>query len=185
MLSFEFNRGGNMKRYAHSLFAMLPLMTLLAGCASVSPASINPQPGKPVRLVLHFDGIESEKGSLLVFVHDNRLSYSMDDDTHEDGFYPFRSIKVKPHSPETTVTFDDIPAGHYVVSAYQDRNDNGRLDRQIIPFTGMPVEPYGFSNNVFDYFSKASFGDAVIAVDYPETELNITVSSHLEKVFSK
>lgn len=171
-------------RWWNKLPAVLGLVMMMTGCASVSPVSINEQPGQAARLVLHFDGIDSEEGHLLVFVHDNRLSYSMDSDTREEGFAPFREQRVEPQIPQTTLVIDDIPEGNYVISAYQDEDDNGYLDRQIFPFIGMPTEPYGFSNNVYSYFSKADFDDAVIAVKAPQTEVSITVSSHLKKVFT-
>jgi uncharacterized protein (DUF2141 family) len=42
------------------------------------------------------------------------------------------------------VTFADLPEGTYVVSVYQDSNDNEQLDKNIF---GIPKEKYGFSNN--------------------------------------
>jgi uncharacterized protein (DUF2141 family) len=43
-----------------------------------------------------------------------------------------------------TVTFTNLAPGEYAVSAFQDVNGNGRLDRNSF---GMPTEPYGFSRN--------------------------------------
>lgn len=44
----------------------------------------------------------------------------------------------------------NLPPGHYAIMAYHDRNANGRLDTLPV---GLPVEPYGFSNN-----SRGVFG---------------------------
>ena len=43
-----------------------------------------------------------------------------------------------------SVSFDlDLPAaGNYVFAAFQDLNDNGKLDKN---FLGIPTEPYGFT----------------------------------------
>ncbi|GAB3892488.1 DUF2141 domain-containing protein [Spirosoma agri] len=43
---------------------------------------------------------------------------------------------------DITITFDKLPAGRYAIRAYQDLNDNQKMD-----FLGqMPSEPFGFSN---------------------------------------
>ena len=44
---------------------------------------------------------------------------------------------------EIVTTFDDIPAGTYAITIFQDLNENGDLDKN---FFGNPKEPYGFSN---------------------------------------
>ena len=45
---------------------------------------------------------------------------------------------------QTTVTFSDLSAGDYAILAYQDLDNNQKLNRNMI---GIPNEPYGFSNN--------------------------------------
>lgn len=42
-----------------------------------------------------------------------------------------------------TVTFQNLPAGEYAVSAFHDENQNGRLDRGLM---GRPEEGIAFSN---------------------------------------
>ena len=58
--------------------------------------------------------------------------------------------------------FDDLPAGDYAVLVWQDRNDNGRLDRSMF---GAAQEPYGLSNDVRD---KRPDWDAVRVTLGPE-----------------
>ena len=53
----------------------------------------------------------------------------------------FRAAAVK---GEVHIAVHDLPAGHYAVTVYQDKNDNGKLDRNDQNF---PTEPYGFSND--------------------------------------
>ncbi len=43
-----------------------------------------------------------------------------------------------------TFTFTTVDPGAYAVAAFQDLNGNGLLDRST---HGLPLEPYGFSNN--------------------------------------
>jgi uncharacterized protein (DUF2141 family) len=67
------------------------------------------------------------------------------------------------------VTFKDVPPGTYAVSAYQDANENGRLDRNWI---GMPKEDWGMSNNPRPW-RKPRFDEAKFEVKAPETTITI------------
>jgi uncharacterized protein (DUF2141 family) len=50
-----------------------------------------------------------------------------------------------------------FPSGKYAIAVYQDLNQNGILDRNWL---GLPVEPYGFSNNPSTFFGPPSFHKA-------------------------
>jgi uncharacterized protein (DUF2141 family) len=75
-----------------------------------------------------------------------------------------------PANPDgVEVVFRNVPAGTYAISAYHDRNGNTELDRNLV---GMPVEPFGFSNDARGTFGPPSFekmsfavGDASIALE--------------------
>lgn len=58
-----------------------------------------------------------------------------------DDYY--RGVKVQITDTVMTVTFNGLPEGKYAVSAYQDINKNGQLDKNMF---GIPKEKYGFSN---------------------------------------
>jgi len=58
---------------------------------------------------------------------------------------------------ETVVTVDGVPAGSWAVLSYQDENDNGKLDRNVL---GIPKEPYAFSRDARGRFGPPSFEDA-------------------------
>ena len=67
-----------------------------------------------------------------------------------------------------TFTFTTVDPGTYAVAAFQDFNGNGLLDRST---HGLPLEPYGFSNNAgrsaVPRFEKAAVQverDTVVAV---------------------
>jgi uncharacterized protein (DUF2141 family) len=62
---------------------------------------------------------------------------------------------------ETVLTLRDIPAGTWAVLAYQDENENSRLDRNFI---GIPKENYGFSRDAAGRFGPPGFDDAAIEV---------------------
>lgn len=58
---------------------------------------------------------------------------------------------------ETVVTVDGVPPGAWAVLSYQDENDNGKLDRNVL---GIPKEPYAFSRDARGRFGPPSFEDA-------------------------
>ena len=53
-----------------------------------------------------------------------------------------RQLKAVPAPGRIAIRFADLPAGEYAIAMYHDRNDNGKLDSNLV---GVPTEPYGFS----------------------------------------
>lgn len=77
-------------------------------------------------------------------------------------------LKDCPHSAssparegETVVTVDNVPPGAWAVLTYQDENDNGQLDRNVL---GIPKEPYAFSRDARGRFGPPSFEDAAFTL---------------------
>jgi uncharacterized protein (DUF2141 family) len=71
------------------------------------------------------------------------------------------TASVPASGAETVVKVTGVPAGTWAVLAYQDENENGELDRNLI---GIPSENYGFSRDARSKFGPPSFEDAAIAV---------------------
>ena len=59
----------------------------------------------------------------------------------------------------STAKFDNLEGGTYAVAVFHDRNNNGKLDKNML---GIPVERYGFSNNARETFSAPSFKSASV-----------------------
>jgi len=57
-----------------------------------------------------------------------------------------------------TVVLRGLPEGALALSLFQDTNANGRLDANAM---GMPIEPFGFSNNAAGNFGPPRFEQAV------------------------
>lgn len=62
-------------------------------------------------------------------------------------------------SGKTRVVLKDLPDGPLALSLFQDTNANGRMDMNAM---GIPVEPYGFSNNAAGQFGPPQFEQAVL-----------------------
>lgn len=159
-------------------------ITLFQGCTSLSKKSINNNSSDSGEVVVIVTNIESNKGNLLVFIHDNEYSYYNDENSLDSSLTPFQMVKIPARGPSTKIIFDHVPHGKYAISAYHDENSDGRLNRMIFPFIGMPYESYGLSNAAFSYLSKGSFEQALIDINARENHIKINLSSHLRKTFT-
>ncbi len=59
------------------------------------------------------------------------------------------------------VHVDGVPPGTYAAQAYQDENDDRKIDRN---FLGIPKEGIGFSNDAKMRFGPPSFADAAFSL---------------------
>jgi uncharacterized protein (DUF2141 family) len=62
---------------------------------------------------------------------------------------------------ENVIAVPGVPKGSWAVLAYQDENENGELDRNLL---GIPKENYGFSRDAAGSFGPPGFDDAAIQV---------------------
>jgi uncharacterized protein (DUF2141 family) len=72
--------------------------------------------------------------------------------------------------PDTTVTVPDVPPGVYAVQAFQDVNNNGTVDRNML---GIPRESLAFSNNAPLGLSGPSFARAAFTHGAEPQTLNL------------
>lgn len=83
-------------------------------------------------LNLEIIGAEKDGGIIHVSLFNSEQSY--------DDKKAYLSIVSNPDSLKVPL---NLPAGEYVISIYQDNNNNGTLDTN---FFGIPKEKFGFSN---------------------------------------
>lgn len=72
--------------------------------------------------------------------------------------------KVPVSGPEMTVVVEGLPRGVYAVTAFQDENGNGELDRSFI---GLPREPVGASNDARGKMGPPKFKAAAFELNGP------------------
>lgn len=70
-----------------------------------------------------------------------------------------------------TLVMRDLAPGQYAVSAFHDIDGNGKLNTNLM---GMPIEPYGFSNDAQGQFGPPAFKAAAITL--PAQGLTIQLS---------
>ena len=117
-------------------------------------------------LIVKVEKVSPRGGDVRVALY-TRASYPLDDaDPVIDGVVP-----AKPG--ETIVTLQGIKPGTYAVKLFQDFNRNGEFDMNWL---GLPLEKYGFSNDVRPMFSEPPF-DATKFELRPGTN---TITIHLQ-----
>jgi uncharacterized protein (DUF2141 family) len=81
---------------------------------------------------------------------------------NEEGFLqkPLERVKFKPG--EAPAFHFDVKPGRYALSAFEDRNENGVLDRGMFG----PKEPNGFFKP-FSGWHKPTFPEVAFAIDTP------------------
>lgn len=127
-----------------SIFRPLNLSLLAAGLCVAGVASA-------ASIEVRVQGITEVKGTVRVAVCD-KATFLKD--------CPY-SASAPTQAGETVVTVNDVPPGNWAVLSFQDENDNGKLDRNVL---GIPKEPYAFSRDARGRFGPPSFEDAAFVL---------------------
>jgi uncharacterized protein (DUF2141 family) len=69
----------------------------------------------------------------------------------------YKSVTSEIKNNSATVTFVDVAKGEYGISAYQDENSNGKLDKNMM---GIPSEDFACSNNAKGFMGPPAYEDA-------------------------
>jgi uncharacterized protein (DUF2141 family) len=73
----------------------------------------------------------------------------------------YKGVSSEIKSKGATVTFLNIPKGVYAISAYHDKNKNGKLDMN---FMGIPKEDVACSNNAKGFMGPPKYEDAKFTI---------------------
>jgi len=74
----------------------------------------------------------------------------------DDNSKPIASADVAAVAGETVITLHAIPPGTYAIQTFQDVNANDKMDTSWV---GLPLEPFGFSQDAKPFLSKPSFDE--------------------------
>ena len=74
----------------------------------------------------------------------------------DDDSKPVASADVPAVTGETVITLHNSPPGTYAVQTFQDVNANDQMDTSWL---GLPLEPFGFSQDAKPFLSKPSFDE--------------------------
>jgi uncharacterized protein (DUF2141 family) len=126
------------------------MRALLGLCASVAATA-----AFAGDLTIEISGIAPDQGKVYVAVYDGPETFPL------SGRRRVGQVVAAEHE-HLTLHFKDLPPGHYAAVAFQDLNDNGKLDKN---FLGIPKEPYGFSNGARGSVGPPKFSEAAITLD--------------------
>jgi len=104
--------------------------------------------GQNVNLTVSVSGLKSNTGVLKVGLYNS-------DGTFLKSAYKGIDSEIKGN--RATVTFVGIPKGEYGISAFQDENSNGKLDKNIF---GIPSEDYACSKDAKGFMGPPKYEDA-------------------------
>ncbi len=110
------------------LFFILIMLTLYDGYSQSKKTSLT--------LTIEVASFENTKGVLRVCVTDQK-----DDFLKSCAFSKIVTVE----DDTVSLKIENIEKGNYAVSVYHDENNNGILETGGV--FGIPLEPYGFSNN--------------------------------------
>ena len=74
----------------------------------------------------------------------------------DDNSKPIASADVPAVPGETVITLHGLQPGTYAIQTFQDVNANDKMDTSWL---GLPLEPFGFSQDAKPFLSKPSFDD--------------------------
>ena len=132
-----------MKRAVLVLAALLAFAPVLAGAQSEDGS-----------LTVSFDGISKRQGVVLLALFDSKAAYDANTD-------PVRTLTLPATGGDFAVTLAGLKPGLYAVKSFHDRDANGKMNFNPL---GMPLEPYGFSNNARAPFGPPSWRRAAFEV---------------------
>ena len=101
-------------------------------------------------LTVDVAGLTNAKGKVMVAVYDGAENFLKQ---------PMRTAAVDAQAGNVQVRLAGLPAGDYALSIFQDQNGNGKLDMNPV---GMPIEPYGFSNDAAGNYGPPSFAQSQV-----------------------
>jgi uncharacterized protein (DUF2141 family) len=119
--------------------------------------------GKPF-VVVKVTNIKQAKGNMRVAFYKKGSGFP------KEGSITFaKELKVI-QPGELAVNFTDIPYGEYAIAVFQDKNQNQKIDKNLL---GYPVEPFGFSKNFKPRFSEPDFSDCSVLISASNNSFTI------------
>ena len=107
-----------------------------------------------VDLKIVVTNIKVQKGMVEIGVFNNAKSFLKKGEAYKSYIKAVTNDSV-------VFMLKDLPKGDYAVSIFHDVNSDKKCN---LNFVGIPLEPYGFSNNVKPKLSKPSFNDCKLVL---------------------
>lgn len=106
-------------------------------------------------LALVVTEIREDRGSLRIELLDSEAAFDGD-------ARPLAALVIPARTPEVTVSVQPLDPGSYGIRVFHDLNDNETLDTNLV---GMPIEPWGFSNDAAGRFGAPTWKQLRFVLD--------------------
>jgi uncharacterized protein (DUF2141 family) len=146
---------------SNKIFHIILAFTIVITSISFS-AEGSKQRGK---LIVKFEGIKEAKGNV-------KIALCNSSDNYYDHPNPFIGKVLSANDRYVIAEFDNLPFGEYAVKAFHDADSDNDLTTN---FLGIPVEDYGFSNNVRGLFGPPSWEKAKFNFSNEKQEIEIQI----------
>jgi len=113
-------------------------------------------------ITLKVEQINTVQGDLHIGLYNKKAGFPDVDKTFKHAIVQVTDVRME-------ITFENLPTGEYSISLFHDKNLNGVMD---FNFLGMPVETYGFSNNVYHRISQPTYDETSFKL---EANKNLTI----------
>ena len=123
------------------------------------------------QIKLTVSNIGTLKGNLRIGIYTSQKSFDADKPAYNNDV-SFRGMQVRVSRSTMVIEIDDLPKGDYLIAVFHDINENKLFDSNLL---GIPLEPYGFSNNARSAFGPPSFEKAKITYAGLPMALDITI----------
>ena len=132
------------------LIALVMFLTALAAAPRADDAS------KMAGIKVEVSGFRNDNGKLGCSLFKGPEGFP------RDGSKVFRHMWAPIKNGRGECFFRGVPAGDYGVTVFHDENGNGKFDMN---WMGMPLEGYGFSNNIKPRFKAPDFDECTFNYD--------------------
>jgi uncharacterized protein (DUF2141 family) len=105
-------------------------------------------------LALDITNFDGARGVLYAQLFNTEAAYKASAGALRQVAEPVKGATVR-------LEFNDLPSGRYAVRLFQDLNGDRKVNTN---FLGMPVEPFGFTNNAPATLGPPSFDAAAVTV---------------------
>jgi uncharacterized protein (DUF2141 family) len=151
---------------------LVPLL-VMSGCAhgvrGVAPSPEVPDQGL-VTVTVRVHGVAEPRGTLNVGLYSSEETWLSTDYSHS------RNGRVGRVGEVIELVMEDVPAGVYAASLFQDLDDTSSLSRNAL---GIPTDPWAMSNDAVGSFGPATFESAAVAIVPPKTILDVRLRTGL------
>ena len=134
----------------------IPLIALVIFLLALLTAPRADDASKAAGIKVEVSGMRNDNGKLGCSLFNGPEGFP------RDGSKVFRHAWAPIKNGRGECFFGGVPAGDYAVTVFHDENGNGKFDMN---WMGMPLEGYGFSNNVKPMLKAPSFDDCKFNYD--------------------